>query len=293
MKRISATIALCFVVTMLCATQPGRAQDATGYVVQIRAGNCAEPGDALAQLDDLPAPGGTSVGAESAAVAVSAYSVAPLSLDALTGSASAVFVLDPTTGGIVACGEVGGVVDSNGALSIGLRPGSNSSFSGIAYLAPAAGGQTGVSTFLAQTSGGGSAEPTATSMDPEDYASMVQNQVTVLVGSLQRTNALFEDPQTSDGGWKSQVLAELFLWRLLYGVAQEAVPPESLSGFHDDYLDALSTLDSAALDVNKWLSTGDSASLEQANTEIQETVEALRGLESPDAEGTPPASGDE
>jgi hypothetical protein len=277
---------------MFSAVGQGRAQEG-GYVVQIRTGSCSDPGDALAQLDDLPAPGGASVGAEGAAAAVSSYSVAPLSLDTLTGSASAVFVLDPATGGIVACGEVGGVVDSNGALSIGLRPGKDSGFSGIAYLAPSAGGQTGISTFLAQTGGGDPAEPASASMDAEEYGSMVRNQITIVVGSLQRINALFDDPQAGESGWESQVVAELFLWRLIYGVAREAAPPDELAGFHERYLEALSLLDGAALDVNQWLNTNDSESLDEGNSKIGEAVQALQALDTPDAEGTPSASGDD
>jgi hypothetical protein len=295
MKRISATIALCLVVALLSAAwpTPALAQDG-GYVVQIRAGSCDDPGDALAQLDDLPAVGGASIGSEGAAIAVSAYSVAPVSLDALTGSATALFVLDPASGGIVACGEVGGVVDSNGALSIGLRPGNDSGFSGIAYLAPAAGGQTGISTFLAQTGGSGeAAEPDATTMEPEAYGSMVRNQITIVVGSLQRINTLFDSPQAGDSGWESQVVAELFLWRLIYGVAGEAAPPDELASFHERYLDALSLLDGAALDVNQWLNTNDEESLDQGNTKIQEAVQALQALDTPDTEGTPSASGDD
>ena len=122
-----------------------------------RAGAGSDPGDGLAQLDALSVSGNAQIGAQDAAVAGSSYSVAPLSSMTLTGSASAVFVLDPDTKAMVACGEIGGVLGADGALSIGLRSANDSGLSGIAYLAPIGGNpaQTGISTFLARTGGGG------------------------------------------------------------------------------------------------------------------------------------------
>lgn len=293
MRRISAAIALFVAIAAIGGGRVGLAQDsAASYVVQIRAGTCATPGDAQAQLGNLSYPGDTLVGSQDASAAGSSYAVVPLSLDSLTGTATAVFVIDPTTNRAIACGEIGGVIDSNGALSIGLRPAENSGLSGIAYLSPSAGNpsQTGVSIFLADMSGG-AAEAPQTSMDPAAYTSMVQSQVTILVGSLQRVDALFNDPQPDDSNWNSQVLAELFLWRLLYSVAQEATPPDSLAEFHQRYLEALSLLDSAAPDIVKALNTSDDTLLDQASGKIEAAVQALRALNTPNAEGTPSAGG--
>ncbi|MBA2277550.1 MAG: hypothetical protein H0W06_07265, partial [Chloroflexia bacterium] len=56
-------------------------------------------------------------------------------------------------GAAIACGEIGGSLDAAGALSIGLRPSSESGFSGIAFLSPAATDltQTAISMFLSET----------------------------------------------------------------------------------------------------------------------------------------------
>ena len=52
----------------------------------------------------------------------------------------------------IACGEIGGVLDANGALVIGLGEYEGSGFTGIAYLAPSADGvSTDVSVFVAES----------------------------------------------------------------------------------------------------------------------------------------------
>jgi hypothetical protein len=293
MRRISAAVVCC--LTLLAGWgAPGMlAQDAaTGYIVQIRAGSCADPGDGIAQLDDLTLPGAASVGAQDAAIAGSAYSVAAVSLDALTGSATALFVLDSTSHSVVACGEIGGAIGADGSLSIGLRPQNDAGFSGIAYLSPAAGNpaQTGISTFLARTGAtSGSESSDAPPMEAQAYSTMVNNQLTVLVGSLQRIDALFNNPAPTDSGWLSQVSGELFLWKLLYGLADDANPPAAFADFDQQYLGALELLDSAADDISQGLKSSDETKLSSASTKIQNAVQELRGLNPADVTSTPEA----
>ena len=291
MIRIFTAIALVLACAAAWVAPSALAQDA-GYIVQIRAGACSDPGDGLAQLDALPLSGNAQIGAQDAAVAGSSYSVAPLSLDALTGSASAVFVLDPDTKAMVACGEIGGVLGADGALSIGLRSANDSGLSGIAYLAPIGGNpaQVGISTFLARTGGGGSGSAEPQVMEASAYGTMVRNQLTILVGSLQRVDALFSQPHPGESGWTSEVTAELFLWKLLYGMAGDANPPASFADFDEHYLGALSLLDSAAGDIAQGLKTSDQALLQSASTKIQEAVEALQSLDTSDVSATPAAA---
>jgi hypothetical protein len=293
MKRIALTLALILAILATIGGPSVRAQNASAsYIVQIRAGTCDAPGDGLAQLEDVVFSSSPTVGAAEAVLAASSYSVAPIALSALTGSSTAVFVLDSASHAAVACGEVGGVPGSDGALSIGLRPMSDSSLSGIAYLASngANPAETGISTFLASTgaaSAGGDA--TATTMDPADYSSMVNSQITILVGSLQRIDTLFADAHAGDTAWTGQVRAELFLWQLLYRVAQEANAPSDFADFDAQYLDALSLLDSAAGDISKGLSTNDSSLLSTASGKIRDAVAMLRGLDALGDDGTPVA----
>ncbi|MCA9858980.1 MAG: hypothetical protein KC438_04620 [Thermomicrobiales bacterium] len=288
-----------FVLTLVCILAMlgaqgwslGNAQTTpASYFVQLRSGACDAPGDGIAQLDDVSFADSPPVGAAGAAQAAASYSIAPVSLDMLTGSPAALFVLDPVSHAAVACGEVGGVPGADGALSIGLRPVGDSGLSGIAYLAPNAAnsGETGISTFLAVTGAapaGVGSEPTT--MSAAAYSSMVSSQLTILVGSLQRIDALFADPNPGDSVWTNQVRGELFLWQLLYRVAHEVSPPPAYEEFDRRYLEALSLLDSAAADIAQALTTNDESLLSSASTKIQDAVTMLRSLDTPAEAGTP------
>jgi hypothetical protein len=276
------------------ATQSLAQNAASSYIVQIRTGGCGNPGDGIAQLADLTLGSESAVGAPGAAAAASSYSVAPVSLDSLTGSDAAIFVLDGDTRVLVACGEIGGVMGGDGALPIGLRQMNDSGLTGIVYLAPNAANpaETGVSTFLAATgsgSGAPSGDAPAEPMEAEAYASVIKSQLTVLVGSLQRISALFDNPDAASSAWVSQVGGELFLWKLLYRVAQEVEPPSDYAAFDEQYLGALALLDSAATDIMQALQNGDEALLAEASAKIQEAVGALRSLQSSQPSASPVA----
>jgi hypothetical protein len=292
MFRNLGRIVLIVAALALWNTLPSQAQDApASYIVQIRTGACDDPGDGIAELEELTIAGANPVGATGAAAAGSSYSVAPVSLESLTGTDTAVFILDGETKMLVACGEIGGAIGSDGALAIGLRPAGDSGLSGIAYLAPNAANpaQTGISTFLAltgATSGGGSG-PAATTMDAESYSSMIGSQLTVLVGSLQRIDVLFNNAQPGERSWLSEVGAELFLWKLLYQIAQDVNPPAELESFDGQYLEALALLDSAASDITQALESSDESLLASAVTKIQDAVTVLQNLQS-EQESEPP-----
>ncbi len=294
MCRIIASLTIILAALAFLTTPSVLAQDASGsYIVQIRSGSCDAPGEGLAQLKDVTYSSSDTVGATEAARAASSYSVAPVSLAALTSSSTAFVVLDGNSKEMVACGEIGGVIGSDGALSIGLRPVGDSGISGIAYLAPDAANpaQTGISTFLALT-GATTAEdaaPAETAMEANAYSSMVSSQLTVLVGSLQRINVLFDQAAPGESAWSSQVGGELFLWKLLYRVAQDVNPPADFADFNQQYLEALGLLDSAASDILQALKTSDNEMLASAGSKIQEAVTLLRGLQSSQSTATPAA----
>ncbi|HEX5500573.1 MAG TPA: hypothetical protein VFX03_15160, partial [Thermomicrobiales bacterium] len=113
-------------------------------------GSCDKPGDAIADLTALAAPQGDPVGGDAAVIAEGSFTEIQDSLDALTSSPHAIVVgFGPNQPGrALACGDIGGIADADGALVIGLiglQPGVH----GVAYLFPAKNGATtGVSTFL-------------------------------------------------------------------------------------------------------------------------------------------------
>jgi hypothetical protein len=126
--------------------------------VHVHSGDCVELGDVVAPLTDLTAPVGEGAGqADEASAAESSFTPnVPLTLDAMLGADHAINVhlSAEEIGTYLACGEIGGVVDVNGALIIGLRETSGSGYTGIAFLQPAADGvSTDVSVFIAPVFG--------------------------------------------------------------------------------------------------------------------------------------------
>jgi hypothetical protein len=278
------------------------------YPSAIVAGPCEQRGDARIELNSLIVPTGNSTGAGETTIASSSYTVVGATLETLASTQLAIIIWDPTGDCVVACGEIGGPLDRNGALSIGLRPVESSGYSGIAYLAPIVSNpsQTGISVFLAETdsqasngssasaaepdSGSGMAPPEPGTSNAADYATAVRRQVTILVGSLQRVNDLFGQPQPDNGEWSDQVLAELTLWQILYASAQDATPPSEFQNFNERYLQALSLLDGAARDIVTALETGDQGLLHSASQDIDQAIEEIRALDAADEEATPEAS---
>ena len=126
--------------------------------VHIHSGSCEELGDVVAPLADLTAPQGDRVGLRRADLAETSSTNVPLTLDAILAEDHAInaHLSAEQIGTYIACGNIGGVLDANGALVIGLSEDSDSGYTGIAYLAPAAdGASTDISVFIARTQGGG------------------------------------------------------------------------------------------------------------------------------------------
>jgi hypothetical protein len=125
--------------------------------VHIHSGDCATLGEVVFPLNDLTLPVGEGAGqADEATAAESSFTTVPTTLDALLAADFAINVhlsadeIDT----YLACGEIGGVVDLNGVLIIGLRESSNSGFTGIAFLSPALDGVSSeVSVFIAPVFG--------------------------------------------------------------------------------------------------------------------------------------------
>ena len=159
-------------LTLLSASTPGAlAQEATPAAeeatpvaeapvprpVHIHTGDCAQLGEVVYPLTDLVAPVGVGGGqADEAAQAESSFSTVPVTLETLLAGDHAInaHLSADEIGTYIACGEIGGVLDVNGALIVGLRESSDSGFTGIAFLAPAGDGvSTNVSVFIAPVLG--------------------------------------------------------------------------------------------------------------------------------------------
>lgn len=164
-SALLAGSALALLALVSSAVPMATAQDATPVVegaaaarpVHIHSGSCAELGDVVAPLTDLAAPTGEGAGqADSAIQAETSSTNVPLTLDAVLGADHAINVhlSAEEIGTYIACGDIGGALEANGALAIGLAEDSDSGFTGIAYLAPGAdGASTDVSVFIAPVIG--------------------------------------------------------------------------------------------------------------------------------------------
>jgi len=164
-----ATAAITIIALTMVTVPTSLAQEATPVAgtpvaetpvsrpVHIHNGDCVNLGEVVAPLADLTAPVGQPAGqADRATVAESSFTVVPITLDALLGSNYAInaHLSADQIGTYLACGEIGGVVDANGELVIGLREMSNSGFTGIAFLTPGIdGASTNVSVFIAPVFG--------------------------------------------------------------------------------------------------------------------------------------------
>jgi len=126
----------------------------------IHDGDCDELGQIIQPLTPLTVPVGQVSGNKDAVVAEAAFTVIPQSLDELlaTDHALKVHLSKEQIQIYLACGDIGGTVDANGALIVGMKELDNSGYTGIAYLAPAGNGGTSVSVLIAKVLPGGTPE---------------------------------------------------------------------------------------------------------------------------------------
>jgi hypothetical protein len=127
----------------------------------IQHGNCGGVGDVLAPLAHLVLTEGESQGYAGATPVEQSGTVVDYTLSQLLAAEQAVVVLQsPNPGALpVACGEIGGAINPDGTLAIGMGAVNGSGLSGVTYFTPIAGyDKTLVSILLVD---GGLSEPQA------------------------------------------------------------------------------------------------------------------------------------
>ena len=135
----------------------------------IHTGDCDELGPVIQPLTALTVPSGTVLGNADAVVAEAAFTSIPQTLNELVAEDHAlkVHLSKAEIQTYLACGDIGGTVDANGALIVGMKELDNSGYTGIAYLAPAANGTTSVSVMIAKVLPGGGLDAAAEAAAPE------------------------------------------------------------------------------------------------------------------------------
>lgn len=113
----------------------------------VQTGSCDTLGDVAEPLSDLTRTAGDPVGMAGAIVVSRSFTNVPLTFETLLAEPYALDVrlsaqeLDTS----ITCGEIGGVVDATGALTIGLKEVGGLGHTGVAYLSP---GVDGASTDM-------------------------------------------------------------------------------------------------------------------------------------------------
>ncbi len=140
-------------------TPGGQAQEASPpRPSHIHIGDCDELGEVIQPLNSLTVPVGDVSGNSDAVIAEAAFTNIPQSLDELLTEDHAlkVHLSADQIQTYLACGDIGGAADADGALIVGMKELDDSGYAGIAYLVPAAGGSTSISVMIAQVAGDGS-----------------------------------------------------------------------------------------------------------------------------------------
>jgi len=121
-----------------------------GITAAIAEGACDDLEEAASTPLEPPAVGtGNPAGSADAIPVAVSYSTVDFSFDELLDGNHAVLIRGSDDEAIVACGEIGGVRQPDGALAVGLS-GAGSGVSGVAYLSPLSDDpdQTGISLFV-------------------------------------------------------------------------------------------------------------------------------------------------
>lgn len=122
----------------------------------IHIGDCDELGEVIQPLTSLTVPTGEVLGNSDAVVAEAAFTTIDIPLSELvaTDHALKVHLSKDQIQTYLACGDIGGALDADGALIVGLKELDDSGYTGIAYLVPGAGSTTRLSVMIAKVNEG-------------------------------------------------------------------------------------------------------------------------------------------
>jgi hypothetical protein len=134
-------------------SDPVAAQDASPpRPSHIHSGGCDELGPVVQPLTFLSVPEGEVLGSGDAVIAEAAFTNIAQPLDEFLAEEHAlkVHLSREQIEIYLACGDIGGTVDANGALIVGMKELDDSGYAGIAYLAPGPAGGTDISVMIAR-----------------------------------------------------------------------------------------------------------------------------------------------
>ena len=176
------------------AAIPSLAQEASPpRPSHIHTGDCDELGEVIQPLNSLTVPTGEVLGNSDAVVAEAAFTTIDIPLSDLvaTDHALKVHLSKEQIQTYLVCGDIGGALDADGALIVGLKELDDSGYTGIAYLVPGAGNTTRLSVMIAKVNEG---SPAAT--DAPAAAPAAEPQVV----DVALSNFVIEMPETLPAG---------------------------------------------------------------------------------------------
>ncbi len=123
---------------------------------ELRNGTCSSPGEIVASLANLVITAGDLQGQMGATPVEQSGTVVPFALsDFLAADHAVVVQQSPQESAVpVACGEIGGALNPDGTLAVGMRGMSGSGLSGVAYFTPIDTFQNTLVTILLVGDGG-------------------------------------------------------------------------------------------------------------------------------------------
>lgn len=146
-----------FATALLAATlASGSATIAQSQLIdrpaELRLGTCADMGDLVHSLSHLMVTSGDALGQENATPVEQSFTIVPFTVAQLVETNHLVAVqASPESSNLVACGEIGGVMNPDGTLAAGMRSMNGSGLSGVAYFTPNPGYESSLVTVLLVT----------------------------------------------------------------------------------------------------------------------------------------------
>ena len=136
--RLNVLLVVCCLATLAAAAPSARAQSVpVDRPAEVRGGTCDSLGDVVATLANLVITTGDPRGQLAATPVEQSGTVVPFAVaDFLVRDHAVVVQQSPHDSAVVACGEVGGALNPDGTLAVGMRGMNGSALTGVSYFTP-------------------------------------------------------------------------------------------------------------------------------------------------------------
>ena len=130
-------VILSFAVVMLAAPSTVAQTSAIDRPAELLAGTCGSPGEVVVPLANLVYASGDLLGQTGATPVEQSGTVVQFAIaDFLAADHVVVVRESPAVGTVVACGDIGGALNPDGTLAVGMQSMNGSGLSGVAYFTP-------------------------------------------------------------------------------------------------------------------------------------------------------------